>query len=80
MVVPKADNTVRICADYKSTINQSVEDEQYVLGTTQDLYAALVGSKVFSELDLSHAYAQLNADKESQEYLKITTHNAFTLT
>ena len=37
VVVPKADNTVRICGDYKSTINQSVEDEQYVLPTTQDL-------------------------------------------
>lgn len=60
VVVPKADNTV--------------EDEQYVLPTTQDLYAALVGSKVFSKLDLSHAYAQLNVDKESQEYLTITTH------
>ena len=67
MVVPKADGTVRICSDYKSTINQSVEDEQYFLPTTQDLYTSLVGSKVFSKLDLSHAYAQLNVDKESQE-------------
>ena len=74
VVVPKADGTVRICGDYKSTINQSVEDEQYVLPTTQDLYTALVGSKVFSKLDLSHAYAQLNVDKESQEYLTIATH------
>ena len=74
VVVPKADNTVRICGDYNSTINQSVEDEQYVLPTTQDLYTALVGSKVFSKLDLSHAYAQLNVDKESQEYLTIATH------
>ena len=74
VVVPKADNTVRICGDYKSTINQSVEDEQYVLPTTQDLCTALVGSKVFSKLDLSHAYALLNVDKESQEYLTIATH------
>ena len=77
VVVPKADNTVRICGDYKSTINQSVEDEQYVLPTTQDLYTALVGSKVFSKLDLSHAYAQLNVGKESQEYLTIATHKRF---
>ena len=71
MVVPKADGTVRICGDYKSTINQSVEDEQHVSPTTQDLYTALVCSKVFSKLDLSHDYAQLNVDKESQEYLTI---------
>ena len=30
VVVPKSDNTVRICGDYKVTINQSVEDEPYV--------------------------------------------------
>lgn len=71
---PKADDTVRICGDYKSTINQSIKDEQYVLPTTQDLYTALVGSKVFSKLDLSHAYAQLNVDKKSQECLTINTH------
>ena len=65
---------MRICGDYKPAINQSVEDEPYVLPTTQDLYTALVGSKVFSKLDLSHAYAQLNVDKESQEYLTISTH------
>ena len=74
MVVPKVDGTVRICGDYKSTINQSVEDEQYVLPTPQDLYTALVGSKVFSKLDLSHAYAQLNVDRENQDYLTIATH------
>lgn len=74
VVVPKADKSVRLCGDYKVTINQSVEDEQYPLPTTQDLYAVLAGSKVFSKLDLSHAYAQLSVDKESQEYLTINTH------
>lgn len=74
VVIPKADKSVRICGDYKVTINQSVEDEQYPLPTTQDLYASLTGSKVFSKLDLSHAYAQLSVDKESLEYLTINTH------
>ena len=76
-MVPKADNTVRICGDFKSTINQSVEDDQYVLLTTQDLYTALVGSKVFNKIDLSHASPQLNVDKESQKYLTIATHKGF---
>lgn len=74
VVVPKADKSVRICGDYKVTINQFVEDEQYPLATTQDLYAALAGSKVFSKLDLSHAYAQLSVDEESKAYLTINTH------
>ena len=30
VVMPKSDNTVRICGDYKATINQSVEDEPYI--------------------------------------------------
>ena len=70
VVVPKSDTTVRFCGDYQVTNDQSVE----VLPTTQDLNTALVDSKVFSKLDLSHAYAQLNVDKESQEYLTISTH------
>ena len=74
VLVPKSDNTVRICGDYKATINQAVEDEPYVLPTTQDLYASFVCSKVFSKLDLSHVYAQLNVDEESQEYLIINAH------
>ena len=74
VVVPKSDNTVRICGDYKATINQSVEDEPYVFPTTQELYTALVGWKVFGKLDLSQAYSQLNVDKESQEYLTISTY------
>lgn len=72
--MPKADKSVRICGDYKVTINQSVEDEPYPLPTTQDLYTALSGSKIFSKLDLSHAYAQLSVDKQSREYLTINTH------
>jgi len=55
-----------------SAINPSVKDQEYVLPTTCDLYPSLVGSEVFSELDLSDAYT-----KESQEYLAIATHNTF---
>jgi len=40
VVVPKADKTVKICGDYKVTINTAVKDEQYPLHTQQDLYAA----------------------------------------
>ena len=74
VVVPKADGSVRLCGDYKTTVNRAVDDECYPLPTSQDLYAELGGAKVFSKLDLSHAYAQLNLDQESQQYLTINTH------
>ena len=73
-VTVKTDKSVRICGDYKVTINSAVEDEQYPVPTQQDLYAALSGSKYFSKLDLSHAYAQLSVDKASREYLTMSTH------
>ena len=47
VVVPKADKTVKICGDYKVTINTAVEDEQYPLHTQQDLYAAPLQSISF---------------------------------
>ncbi|XP_064643572.1 uncharacterized protein K02A2.6-like [Lineus longissimus] len=45
VVVPKADGSVRICGDYKVSVNGAVEDEQTTLPTTQDLYQQLSGSK-----------------------------------
>ena len=62
VVMPKSDGSVRICGDYKVTINQVVDDEQYPLPTAQDLYSTLAGSKVFTKLDLTHAYAQTSVE------------------
>ena len=74
VVVPKADGSVRLCGDYKVTINQVVNDEQYPLPTAQDLYSTLAGSQVFTKLDLAHAHAQMSVDEASQRYLCINTH------
>ena len=62
MVEPKANKTVRICEDFKVTINPNVEREHYPLPNVEDLFASLAGGKVFSKLDLSHAYQQLELD------------------
>ena len=59
---------------YRETINQVVDDEQYPFPTAQDLYSTLAGSKVFTNLDLTHTYAQMSVDEESQKFLCINTH------
>ncbi|KAK0144151.1 hypothetical protein N1851_017503 [Merluccius polli] len=74
VVVPKSDKSIRICGDYKVTVNQNVEEENYPLPNVEDLFATLAGGTLFSKLDLSHAYQQLELEKDSEKYLTITTH------
>ena len=74
VVVPKKDGRVRICGDYKVTINPVLDIEQYPLPRADDLFATLAGGKYFSTLDLSHAYNQLVVDEDSRDYLTINTH------
>ena len=75
-VVPviKRDGNVRLCGDYKLTINSVANTEVYPLPRIDELFAALSGGKVFSKLDLSHAYLQLQLDESSQEYVTVNTH------
>ena len=41
VVEPKANKTVRICGDFKVTINPNVEQEHYPLPSMEDLFASL---------------------------------------
>lgn len=74
VVVPKADKYVRICRDYKMTVNRVISEEQYPLPNTDDIFARLAGGHKLSKLDLSQAYSQLELDEDSEECLNINTH------
>ena len=75
-IVPviKRDGTVRICGDYKLTVNKAAKLEVYPLPRIEDLLASLAGGKTFTKLDLSHAYLQVQLDEESQKYVTMNTH------
>ena len=51
-----------------------IDDEKYPLSTAQDVSSTLAGSKVFTKLDLAHAYVQKSVDEASRKYLCINTH------
>ncbi len=72
--VVKEDGSVRICGDYKVTVNPAAKCDNYPVPKTEDLLATLNGGQKFTKLDLSQAYQQLVLDQESQEYLTINTH------
>ena len=74
VVVPKKDGRFRICGDYKVTINQVLAVEQYPLPKPDELFATLARGKIFSKLDLSQAYLQLQLDDASIPYVTINTH------
>ena len=74
-IVPVAKNTggIRICGDYKQTINAAAPCVNYPIPKTEDIFATLRGGQKFTKLDLSHAYQQLELDEEAQELLTVNT-------
>ena len=76
VLVPKGDGCIRLCGDYKVTINSSLEIDQYPLPKPEDLFASLAGGKKFTKLDLTQAYQQMPLEEESQQYSTITTHKS----
>ena len=64
VTVLKRDRQVRICGDYKVTINPVLDVNQYPLPRPEDLFAG----KFFSTLDLSHAYIQILLDDDARQH------------
>ncbi|XP_046563364.1 uncharacterized protein K02A2.6-like [Haliotis rubra] len=74
VVVPKANKSVRLCGDFKVTVNPVLEENIYPLPTDEDLFAKMGGATLFSKLDLSSAYLQLELTEKSRPLLVINTH------
>ena len=75
-IVPavKQDGSIRICGDYKVTINLAAKTDSYPIPRIENLFASLSGGKSFSKMDLASAYQQIVLDEESREYITINTH------
>ncbi|XP_049526602.1 uncharacterized protein K02A2.6-like isoform X2 [Dermacentor silvarum] len=74
VVIQKKDGSLRLCGDYKVTINPALKTDHYPLPRPEDLYSAIAGGKVFCVLDLSAAYQQIPLATESRPLLTINTH------
>ena len=73
VVVPKADGSVRLCGDFKVTINPLLKVDQYPLPKAEDLFTTLAGGQRFTKLNLSQAYLQLELHPDSMRYCTINT-------
>ena len=54
---------VRICGDFKQTVNPVAKLDKYPIPRVEDLFVKLAGGKAFTKLDLSQAYLQLPLDE-----------------
>ena len=72
--VVKPDGTIRICGDYKITVNRVSKLAKYPIPKTEDLLATLGGGSKFTKLDLRHAYLQLQLDDASKPFTTVSTH------
>lgn len=71
--VRKADGGLRICADYKVTLNPVLKIDRYPLPRIDDLLVKLNGAKLFTKIDLSQAYNQVLLD-DPENLTVINTH------
>ena len=72
--VVKPDNSIRVCGDYKVTVNSVLEVDQHPLSNPEELFVELSGGEKFSKLDLSRTYQQILLDEDSREHVTINTH------
>ena len=72
--VLKRNGQVRICGDFKQTVNPVLQIDKYPIPKIDNLYSKVSGKRYFTRLDLSVAYLQVPLDEESQKLTMINTH------
>lgn len=72
--VKKSNGTIRICGDYRSTVNQCIKPHTHKVPSINDLLSRLDGGVVFAKLDMTQAYQQLTVDEATAKMQAITTH------
>lgn len=72
--VLKPNGDLRICGDYKVTLNKYLCDFKYPLPRIDEIFVSLQGGEVYTKLDLSNAYNQLVLDEKSQMLCAVSTH------
>ena len=72
-VLKRDKKSVRICGDFKLTVNKAARLDRYPIPKVEDLFAELAGGQAFTKRDLSQAYEQIRLSEESKKYVVINT-------
>lgn len=74
VAVRKSNGKIRICADYSTGLNDSLQPHKHPLPVPEDILCKLAGGIIFSHIDLSDAFLQVEVDERSRKLLTINTH------
>ena len=74
VVVKKKDGRIRITADYSTGLNDVLEPNKYPLPTQEGILAKIAGNTVFTVIDMSDAFLQVELDDDSRKLMPINTH------
>ena len=73
VIVTKKNGDIRICADFKVTVNPQLCIQTFPLPTPDKIFSVLANGESFSKIDLARAYKQMRVAKGSQPYLTVNT-------
>ncbi|XP_049290026.1 uncharacterized protein K02A2.6-like, partial [Anopheles funestus] len=74
VVVRKANGLVRICGDYSTGLNAALQPYDYPLPLPEDIFARLANCKIFTKIDLTDAFLQVEIEPKYRALLTINTH------
>ncbi|XP_060545241.1 uncharacterized protein K02A2.6-like [Pantherophis guttatus] len=75
IVIPtKQDGSIRICGDFKCTLNRALQAHPYPVPVVQHLLHSLGHGTIFAKLDMTQAYQQLPVDDATATAQTIVTH------
>ena len=74
VVVQKPNGKVRICGDYKVTVNPQLRLDQHPIPRVDELFSKLQRGQHFSKLDMPDAYLQIELDDATKKLLVVNTH------
>ncbi|XP_052131635.1 uncharacterized protein K02A2.6-like [Frankliniella occidentalis] len=73
VIVHRPDGRIRMCGDYKSTVNKVLRPDRYPLPTADAAFAKIANATVFSKIDLDQAFTQVPVDDAAADLLTINT-------
>ena len=75
VVVKKKDGGIRICADFKTTVNSHLRMKTFPLPTPDEVFSTLAHGESFSPNWIwARAYKQMEVEESSRPYLTINMH------